>query len=554
MSLYADKPWLQHYPASIPEEVDLGTQKNLASTIAGILADNKDSTAFYFMGKSLTYGELDRLSDLFGAYLLDIGLQRGDRIALMMPNILQYPVALFGVLKAGLVAVNTNPLYTPYEMEHQFKDSGSKAIIICENFAHNLEKIIGNTAIEHVIVTGIADMLGGLKGWVTNFVIRNVKKMVPAYSLPGHVKFNKTLTAAEHLPKPVPSGELDDVVILQYTGGTSGISKGAMLTNRNLLANMEQIRAVFKSILKEGEEFGICALPLYHIFAFTVNCLALLSLRCPSLLIVNARDIRAMIKEWKKYPVSIFPGVNTLFNGLLNHPDFKSIDFSKIKLTIAGAMSLQQAVFDNWKSVTGNAIVEGYGLTETSPVASVNPLDGSTRVGTIGIPVPGTLMRIIDEYGYEVPVDTAGEIQIKGPQVMKGYHNNPEETARALVNGWFSTGDMGKMSPDGFFSIIDRKKDMILVSGFNVYPNEVEDAAATHPKVHESAAIGIPDERSGEVVKLFVVKKDPSLTEKELKDHLRNYLTNYKIPKQIEFRSDLPKTNVGKILRRALRN
>lgn len=553
MSLYQDKPWLQFYPETIPAEIELGGQTNLASVITRILTENSEKVAFYFMDKSLTYGKLNELSDIFGAYLLDSGLKRGDKVALMMPNIFQYPIALFGVLKAGLIAVNTNPLYTPFEMEHQFKDAGVKSIIICENFAHNLEKIIERTPIEQVIVTGIGDLLGGVKGWVTNFVIRNVKKMVPPYRLPNAIKFNHVIKSAKHLPKPIPSGDLDDVVILQYTGGTSGVSKGAMLTNRNLLANMEQIRVVFKSLLKEGEEFGICALPLYHIFAFTVNCLALLSLECPSLLIVNARDITTLIKEWKKYPVSIFPGVNTLFNGLLHHPEFKTIDFTRLKLTIAGAMALQKSVFENWKNVTGVSIVEGYGLTETSPVACVNPLDGGTRFGTIGIPVPSTEMRIIDDFGYEVPVGDAGEIQIKGPQVMKGYHNNLEESSRALINGWFSTGDIGVMSNDGFFSIVDRKKDMILVSGFNVYPNEVEDAAASHPKVLESAAIGIPDDKSGEVVKLFVVKKDPSLTEQELTDHLRNYLTNYKIPRQIEFKSDLPKTNVGKILRRSLR-
>ncbi|HQW12925.1 MAG TPA: AMP-binding protein [Saprospiraceae bacterium] len=553
MSQYSDKVWLKQYPDLIPAEIPVSPHQDLNSFLREVMAKFASRPAFYFMDAKMTFSELDRYSDHFGAYLLNMGLKKGDKIALMMPNIFQYPVALFGCIKAGLVVVNTNPLYTSHEMEHQFKDSGVVAILIAENFAFNLEKIIHNTHIKHIVVTGIGDMLGGIKGMMINFVVRKIKKLVPAYHLPGAISFKRALSEGKKMSLPPLQSSLDDVVILQYTGGTSGIAKGAMLTNGNLLANMQQIRIIFLSVLKEGEEVGICALPLYHIFAFTVNCLALLSLGCPSVLIVNARDIPTLIKEWKKYPISIFPAVNTLFNSLMNHPDFKTIDFSKLKLPIAGAMALQKAVFDKWKKMTGSAIVEGYGLTETSPVACVNPVDGSTRVGTVGIPVPSTLVRIVDENGTEVPVGEVGEIQVKGPQVMKGYYNKPEETARTIINGWLSTGDMGLMSEDGYFTLVDRKKDMILVSGFNVYPNEIEDIAALHPKVLESAAIGVPNEKSGESVKLFVVKKDETLTEAELKKHFKEYLTNYKIPREYEFRSELPKTNVGKILRRALK-
>jgi long-chain acyl-CoA synthetase len=553
MGTYAEKVWVKHYPSSVPKEINLDHLTDLNSYLKGVFARWGDKPAFYFMGKSMSYRELDQLSDQFGAYLHSIGLKQGDKVALMMPNILQYPIALIGCIKTGLVVVNTNPLYTSHEMEHQFVDSGAVALVIAENFAFNYEKILGRTNIRHVITTGVGDLLGSVKGFIVNSVVRYVKKMVPAYNIPGSIKFKDALAKGKGLPLPAVQSHPDDLIILQYTGGTSGVAKGAMLTNRNLLANMEQVRVLFLSVLQESTEVALCALPLYHIFAFTINCLALLSLGCPSVLIVNARDLKALIKEWKKYPISVMPGVNTLFNGLLNHPDFATVDFSKLKLVVAGATALQSNVFEKWKNLTGNAIVEGYGLTETSPVACVNPLDGSTRLGTIGYPVPSTLVRIIDDFGQELPVGEAGEIQIKGPQVMKGYYNKPEETARAIINGWFSSGDIGKMSEDGFFTIVDRKKDMILVSGFNVYPNEVEDVASGHPKVLESAAIGIPDEKSGEVVKLFVVKKDESLTTQELTDYMKQYLTNYKIPKVIEYRSELPKSNVGKILRRALR-
>lgn len=553
MTNYADKIWTKHYTSDVPPEINLDHLTDLNSYLRGVFARWGDKTAFYFMGRALSYTELDQLSEQFGAYLHSIGLKQGDKIALMMPNILQYPIALMGCIKLGLVVVNTNPLYTAYEMEHQFKDSGAVALVIAENFAHNYEKILGKTQIRHVITTGIGDLLGSVKGFVVNSVVKYIKKMVPAFHIPGSINFKNALAKGKGLAIPAVQSHPDDVIILQYTGGTSGVAKGAMLTNKNLLANMEQVRILFLSILEESTEVAICALPLYHIFAFTINCLALLSLGCPSVLIVNARDLPALIKEWKKYPISVMPGVNTLFNGLLNHPDFSTVDFSTLKLVVAGATALQRSVFDRWKAMTGVAIVEGYGLTETSPVACVNPLDGSTRLGTIGIPVSNTLLRIIDDFGKELPVGEAGEIQIKGPQVMKGYYNKPEENARAIINGWFSTGDIGKMDEDGFFTIVDRKKDMILVSGFNVYPNEIEDIAAGNPKVLEAAAIGIPDEKSGEVVKLFVVKKDETLTTEELITYLRNYLTNYKIPKEIEYRSELPKSNVGKILRRALR-
>lgn len=548
-----EKIWLKNYPSNIPAEINDELYPNLTTFIDQTLKRGGDRVAFISMGKNLTYRQLDAMSRDFAAYLVSIGLKQGDRLALMMPNIFQYPVALFGALRAGVVVVNTNPLYTPREMKIQFQDAGVRAIVIAENFAFNLQQIIAETGIEHVILASIGEMLGSLKGTIVNFVIRNVKKMVPAYSLPGAVRFKDAIRMGQGKPlSDVHSGP-DDTIILQYTGGTTGISKGAMLTNRNLLANLEQIRVIFLSQLKQDEELSLCPLPLYHIFAFTVNCLALMALGCPSVLIVNPRDIPSLVKEWKKYNPSIFPAVNTLFTALLNNESFRKLDFSNLKVPFAGGMALQSAVAERWKEVTGIRIVEGYGLTETSPVACVNPLDGRERIGTIGWPVPSTDMRIVNEAGDEVPQGEIGEIQIKGPQVMKGYYNKPEETANAIRDGWFSSGDIGLMDEDGYFRIVDRKKDMILVSGFNVFPNEIEDVATMCEKVLEAAAIGVPDEKSGEHVKLFVVRRDPSLTEEELMSHMKKNLTNYKHPREIEFRDELPKTNVGKILRRKLK-
>lgn len=547
-----EKPWLQHYPKGVPANIEDEAYPRLIDMIEECLKKYRDLPAFISMGKTLTFGELDVLSNHFGAYLQSRGLEPGDRIALMMPNMLQYPIALFGALRAGLIVVNTNPLYTPREMKHQFADSGAKAIVIAENFAANLQQIIGETQIKTVVVTSIGEMLG-LKGKIINFVVRYIRKMVPKFSLPNTASFKDGLRQGKKFTiKPFESG-LDDTIILQYTGGTTGVSKGAMLTNRNLIANMQQIRAWLMPVLPETKVIALCPLPLYHIFAFTVNCLAFMSVGGRNILIVNARDLPALIKEWRTYRPNIFTGVNTLFNGLLNHPDFASLDFSDLKATVGGGMAVQRAVAERWQQTTGCQLTEGYGLTEASPVLSVNPIDSAMRLGTIGMPVPSTDMRIISDSGRVANVRETGEIQAKGPQVMKGYWQRPEATDEVIKDGWLSTGDIGFMYEDGFFQIVDRKKDMILVSGFNVYPNEVEDVVASHPKVLEVAALGVPDEKSGEVVKVFVVKKDNSLTKEELTAFCREQMTGYKVPKYVEFRTELPKTNVGKILRRALR-
>lgn len=547
-----NRPWLVNYPKGVPVNIDADAYPMLMDMVEEALKKYSDLPAFISMDKTLTYGELDRLSSQFGAYLQSRGLQAGDRIALMMPNLLQYPIALFGALRAGLIVVNTNPLYTPREMRHQFSDSGAKAIVIAENFAANLQQIIGETPVKTVIVTSVGEMLG-LKGTIVNFVVRHIKKMVPKFSIPNTVSFKEALAQGKKFTlQPHRSGP-DDTVILQYTGGTTGVSKGAMLTNRNLIANMQQIRAILMPKMKEAEEVVMCPLPLYHVFAFTVNCLAILSIGGRNILIINARDQPALIKEWRKHNPTLMPGVNTLFNALLNRPEFTKLDFSRLNLCVGGAMAVQKAVAERWQQVTGCQLVEGYGMTEASPVISCNPFDGSARLGSIGVPVPSTDMRIVDDAGNELPQGEVGEIQAKGPQVMKGYWQRPDATAETVKDGWLCTGDMGLMHPDGYFQIVDRKKDMILVSGFNVYPNEIEDVLATHPKVLESAALGIADEHSGEVVKVFVVKKDDSLTESEIIEHCRANLTGYKVPKQVEFRKELPKTNVGKILRRELR-
>lgn len=553
-----EKPWLQHYPAGVPANIDPDQYNRVIDMVEEAFQKYADRPAFVFMDKTMTFRELDQKSAAFGAYLRSRGLEPGDRVALMMPNLMQYPIAMFGVLRAGMILVNTNPLYTPREMKHQFIDSGAKAILIAENFASNLQQIIGETQIKTVIVTSIGEMLG-FKGKIVNFVVRHIKKMVPKFSIPNTVSFLDALKQGKKFTLEPFQGNPDDTIALQYTGGTTGVSKGTMLTNRNLLANMMQIRAWLMPVLQGQGDTPVrclCALPLYHIFSFTVNCLAFMSIGACNILIVNARDLPALIKEWRKHKPHIVPGVNTLFNGLLNQPAFHTLDFSDLKACVGGAMAVQRAVAERWQQVTGCQLTEGYGMTESSPVITVNPVDSTMRLGTIGMPVPSTDVRIVDEQGNPLPPgpENVGEIQCRGPQVMKGYWQRPEATAETIKDGWLCTGDMGFMHPDGFFQIVDRKKDMILVSGFNVYPNEIEDVLALHPKVLESAAIGLPDEKSGEVVKVFVVKKDPSLTAEEVIAHCRENLTNYKVPRQVEFRTELPKTNVGKILRRELRS
>ncbi len=550
-----NRPWLKQYPSGVPANIDPDAYENLVAMFEETFDKYRKLPAFQCMGKSITFDQLDKMSKQFGAYLLSRGLEKGDKVALMMPNLLQYPIALFGALRAGLVIVNTNPLYTPREMKHQFSDSGAKAIIIAENFASNLEQVIGDTSIKTVIVTSIGEMLGMVKGTLTNFVVRTVKRMVPKYNIPNTVTFKEALAQGKKFTLPDLDGKPEDVIALQYTGGTTGVSKGAMLTNRNLIANMQQIRATMMPFLVETKEVALSPLPMYHIFAFSVNALALMSIGTKTILVTNARDIGSIIKEFKNDKISILTGVNTLFNALLNHKDFAALDFSSLKGTVGGGMAVQKAVALKWHEVTGCHLAEGYGMTESSPVVSVNPIDGSGQIGTIGIPVPSTDVRIADEDNNVLAVGEVGEIQVKGPQVMKGYYNRPEETDKTITfSGWLKTGDIGLMQPDGFFKIVDRKKDMILVSGFNVYPNEIEDVIAMHPKVLEVAAIGVPDEKSGEAVKVFVVKKDKSLNENELRVYCAEQFTGYKKPKHIEFRDDLPKTNVGKILRRALRD
>jgi long-chain acyl-CoA synthetase len=549
------KPWLHHYPAGVPVKIDPEQYPTILHLLRETFAKYGKLKAFSCMGKELTFEEVDRMANDLGAYLQSRGLQPGDKIALMMPNLLQYPIALFAALRAGLVIVNTNPLYTPREMLHQFNDAGVKAIIIAENFGANLQKILPETGINTIITTSIGEMLGTVKGAIVNFVVRKLKGMVPPYQLPNEVSFTQALRQGRKLALRPHEGTPDEVVLLQYTGGTTGVSKGAMLTNRNIVANMLQIKAWMQPFLKEGTEVVLCPLPLYHIFAFTVNLLAMMSYGGLSVLVTNARDLPSVIKVLKSYKVSIITGVNTLFNALLNHPDFAALDFSALKITVGGAMAIQRPVAEAWQKATGCILSEGYGMTEAAPVITTNPLDGTSRIGTIGLPVPSTEVRIVDEQGKPLPPGQVGEIQAKGPQVMKGYYNRPEETALTIVeDGWLCTGDIGIMTEDGFFQIVDRKKDMILVSGFNVFPNEVEEVAMMHPKVMEAAAVGVADTKSGEAVKLFIVKKDSSLTEDELLAFCRERLTGYKLPRTIEFRKELPKTNVGKILRRMLKD
>lgn len=550
MSFY----WHKHYPKGIPETIDVTQYNSIVQVIEESCKKFSQLPGFSNMGETLSFAQVDKLSDDFASFLQnEWKLKKGDRIAIQMPNCLQYPVALFGALKAGLIVVNTNPLYTVKEMDHQFKDSGIKAIIILANFAVNLEKILPNFPHIQILVTELGDMLKPVKKLLVNAVVKHVKKMVPAYSLPGAYGFSEALKIGANKKYQKIDIKPDDVAFLQYTGGTTGVSKGAILTNKNIIANMLQAKEWMSPLLRDGEEKIITALPLYHIFSLTVNCLILMSKGGENILITNPKDIPNFIKELKKSNFTVMTGVNTLFNALMNNPKFSEIDFKKVKLSVAGAMALQKVVAEKWKQKTGTTVIEGYGLTEASPIVCCNPVGGGDIVGTIGLPVPSTEVKLLDDDGKEVAQGEAGELCVKGPQVMQGYWNRPDETAKVIKNGWLYTGDIAVCDSTGFFKIVDRKKDMILVSGFNVYPNEIEDVVATHPGVLEVAAVGIPDEHSGEAVKLFVVKKDPNLKEQDLIDYCKDKLTNYKRPKAIEWRKELPKTNVGKILRRELR-
>lgn len=552
-SISSEKRWLQSYPKGISPDINPDHYTSLLGFFDECIKKFGDKPAYENLGTVLSFNDIDRLSGNFAAFLQQKGLKKGDRIAIQMPNLLQYPIATFGALKAGLTIVNTNPLYTPKEMKHQFDDSGATAIVIVANFAANLQSIIKDTAIKTVIITEIADMVPGAKGWLLNKAIKHVKKMVPPYNLPGAIRFTDALAEGKKHRYTTPPLTNRDIAFLQYTGGTTGVSKGAALSHRNILSNMEQLIAWTSNNIQEGEEIGITALPLYHIFALTFNCFGFLRYGAKNVLITNPRDMAGFVAELKKHRFSIISGVNTLFNGLLNQPDFNTVDFSNLKVSLAGGMAVQDVVAQKWEATTGCVLIEAYGLTETSPGLTTNPMDGTHRMGTIGLPLPGTTMRIVNDDGVDVPPGERGEIWAAGPQIMTGYWQHPEETAKVMEGEWFKTGDIGTMSEDGFIKIVDRKKEMILVSGFNVYPNEVENAIALHPKVLEVGVIGVPDEKSNEAVKAFVVKKDDSLTEEEVKAWSRDHLTSYKVPKHVEFRNELPKSNVGKILRRLLK-
>lgn len=551
-----EKIWLKNYQAGVAAEIDINEFKSVSEVFERSAAKFRDRPALACMDKILSYGELDQLSANFASYLQNtLGLTKGSRVAIMMPNLLQYPIAVFGTLRAGCTVVNVNPLYTPRELEHQLKDSGAETIVILENFANVLEQVLPRTPVKNVVIASIGDMLGFPKRLIVNFVVRKVKKMVPPWHIARHTGFNDALAAGARQPmRKVDIGH-DDIAFLQYTGGTTGVSKGAMLTNANIIANMLQAGEWVKHAVREGQEIIVTALPLYHIFSLTANLMVFTELGAMSILITNPRDIPGFVKELKKYKVTAITGVNTLFNALLNNPDFKTVDFSTWRLALGGGMAVQKAVADKWKDITGTPLIEAYGLTETSPAACINPLDLKAYNGTIGVPIPSTEIQIRDNEGREVALGESGELCIRGPQVMKGYWQRPEETAKVIDSqGFLATGDMAIVTPEGYVKLVDRKKDMILVSGFNVYPNEIEDVVALHPGVLEVACIGIPDEKSGEVVKVFVVKKDPALTEADVLSHCRTNLTGYKVPKSVEFRQELPKTNVGKILRRALRD
>ena len=547
--------WLDSYTQSTPHEIDPDAYPSLVALVDEAIARFPDRPAFENMGVRITFAELDRLAKDFARFLATRpGLAKGERIALMMPNVLQYPVALLGALRAGLVVVNTNPLYTARELRHQLADSGTRAIVVLENFGHVLEECIDDTEVKHVVVTGLGDMLGFPKSALVNFVVRHVKKLVPRFRIDGVVRWNDALDAGRGAAAGAVELAGGDLAFLQYTGGTTGVSKGAMLTHRNMVANILQADGFLRPFAHEGEEVIVTALPLYHIFALTVNCLTYMRFGAMSVLITNPRDMPGFVKTLKGVPVTAITGVNTLFNGLMNTSGFTDLDFSSLRISVGGGMAVQSAVARRWKEMTGVALLEGYGLTETSPCACMNPLHFEDYTGSVGVPMPSTECRVVDDAGNALPVDTPGEICIRGPQVMRGYWNRPEETAAVLdEEGWLRTGDIAEVDASGFFRIVDRKKDMILVSGFNVYPNEIEEVVSNHPEVLEVGAIGVADELSGEAVKIVVVKRSPGLTEESLQAYCREHLTGYKCPRHVEFAHELPKTNVGKVLRRELR-
>ena len=552
----SERPWLAHYPAGVPAEIDLDEYGSINDIFDSAVQKYRDKTAFISMGKSITYGDLERLSRDFAGYLLgELKLKKGDRVAIMMPNCLQYPVAILGVLRAGLTVVNTNPMYTARELKHQLVDSGASVLVVMDNFGSVAQDVLAQVPGVRAVTTGLGDMLGFPKGVIVNLVLKHVKKMVPDFDIPGAVRFRDTLTLGRMHQLPDIRNAPEDLAFLQYTGGTTGVSKGAMLTHRNMVANMQQAASWVGTNVKLGDELIVTALPLYHIFALTSNCLVFMKFGAANLLITNPRDMPGFVKEIKSVRFTAITGVNTLFNGLLNTPGFDQVDFSRLHLTLGGGMAVQRAVADKWKQVTGVTLAEAYGLTETSPAVCINPLDLRAYNGSIGLPVPSTNVCIKDDDGKMLPTGDVGELCVKGPQVMKGYWQRPEETDKVMdADGWLKTGDMARMDEQGYFYIVDRKKDMILVSGFNVYPNEVEDVIAMMPAVLEVAAIGIPDDKSGEAVKVFVVKKDPALTADQIKAFCRENLTGYKQPRFVEFRDELPKSNVGKILRKELRS
>jgi long-chain acyl-CoA synthetase len=555
----SDRPWLSSYSPGVPADIDPGQYTSLVQLMEESFQKYAGRPAYSFMGKEVSYGQTDSLSRAFAAYLQGLGLAKGDRVAIMMPNVPQYPVVVAGILRAGFVVVNVNPLYTPRELEHQLKDSGSKAIVIIENFANTLQQCIASTPVKHVVLAAMGDMLGMLKGSLVNYVVRNVKKMVPAFSLPGAVRFNDAIAQGTKGTLKKPEIKSDDVAVLQYTGGTTGVSKGAVLLHRNIIANVLQSEAFNKPVMEKvpanEQSTSVCALPLYHIFAFTVGMMLSMRVGGKLILIPNPRDLPAVLKTLSKETFHSFPAVNTLFNGLANHPDFNTVNWKNLKVSLGGGMAVQGAVAKQWLDKTGCPICEGYGLSETSPSASCNPTTSTEFTGTIGVPLPSTYFKLLDDEGNEVPMGQPGEIAIKGPQVMAGYWQRPDETAKVMTpDGFFKTGDIGTVDEKGFFKIVDRKKDMVLVSGFNVYPNEVEDVVARLEGVMECAVVGVADDKTGEAVKLVIVKKDQGLTEEKIREYCKANLTGYKQPKVIEFRTELPKTPVGKILRRELRD
>lgn len=550
-----EKLWLKSYPTDVPAEIDPDRYASLAEMLEHSVAQYADQPAFINMGEVMTFRKLEERSRAFAAYLQNgLGLKKGDRVALMMPNLLQYPIALFGILRAGMVVVNVNPLYTPRELEHQLADSGALAIVIVSNFAYTLEKVVSNTKIKHVILTRMGDQLPRPKATIVDFVVKYIKRLVPRYDLPDAISFRRAMHYGYRMQYVKPNITGQDLAFLQYTGGTTGIAKGAMLTHRNMLANLEQAKASYCPALLVGHEFVVTALPLYHVFALTVNCLLFLNIGGTNLLITNPRDVPGTVKQLGRYPVTSITGVNTLFNAWLHNDEFKRLDFSRLRLSVGGGMPVQKAVAEKWQKLTGIHLLEGYGLTECSPLVTGNPYNLNQYSGSIGVPVASTDVKFSDDDGNEVPLGEPGEMWVKGPQVMAGYWNRPDATAEVMSDGWLATGDIAQIDADGFIRIVDRKKDMILVSGFNVYPNEIEDVVSAHPDVVECAAVGVVSESSGEAVKVFVVAKDKALTAEALTTYCRRYLTGYKVPRYFEFRDELPKSNVGKILRRELRD